>query len=259
VIQGPSFAVRAILASAAVHVSVAVAISQESGRGIDTGTSGQTVELYTVETLADPTFVPPPPEEPPPPPVLDPLPNNAIPAAHPPAMVARPDSAPRGKPAAAPGPGPAGSGTPPVAEAPAIAASSNAPAHFVMSFGSGAATYGSVSAASGAGGVGGGGGGTSDGETYAESGVSRPARLRVGPPPDYPATARAEGVEADVPLEIVVNAAGAVIEARALRHAGYGMDEAALSAVRAYTFTPAQREGRNVRVRMRWVVQFRIQ
>jgi TonB family protein len=257
VIQAPSFAVRAILASAAVHVSVAVAMSQGSGRGIDTGASGQTVELYTVETFAEPTFEPPPPEEPPTLPV--PLPNNAIPAAHPPAMAAPPEAAPRGKPAAAPGPGPAEGDTPPVEEAPAVAASSNAPAHFVMAFGSGAATYGTVSAASGAGGTGGGSGGTSDGETYAESGVSRPARLRVGPPPDYPASARAEGVEADVPLEIVVNAQGAVIEAHALRHAGYGMDEAALTAVRAYTFTPAQREGRNVRVRMRWVVQFRIQ
>jgi protein TonB len=127
-----------------------------------------------------------------------------------------------------------------------------------MAFGSAATTYGGASAAS-AGGGGGDGANARETETYAENGVTRPARLRIGPPPEYPASARAEGVEADVPLEIVVSAAGAVVEAHALRHAAYGMEEAALSAVRAYTFTPAQREGRNVRVRMRWVVQFRIQ
>jgi protein TonB len=253
-IQAPSFVVRAVLASAAVHVSVAVAMSHGSGRGTDTGTPGQTVELYTVETLADPTAEPPPPLELPVPPEPAPLPNNAIPAAHPPAMIARPESAPRGKPAATPGAGPAEGDMPLVEEAPAVVASSDAPARFVMSFGSGAATYGSVSSAAA-----GGGRAMDPTETFAESGVSTKARLRKGPPAEYPADARADGVEGDVALEIVVNASGSVASARTLGHVGHGMDEAALAAVRTYVFSPAVREGRNVRVRMRWVVQFRLQ
>ncbi len=240
---------RTLLASAALHISVAVAVSHGSGRGSDLGVQGQTVELYAVETFADPTVEPPPQVALP----VDtiPAPTSAIPAAHPPAMIARAESVARGKPSAAPGPG---EDALPVPEAPLIAASSSAPARFVMSFGAAAATYGGASSA-----MPGGGGDPLATETFGESGVSSPARLRHGLPPSYPSDARADGVEADVPLEIVVNAAGAVVDARALRHAGHGLDEAALAAVRSYTFTPAQREGRSVRVRMRWVVQFRIE
>jgi protein TonB len=61
-----------------------------------------------------------------------------------------------------------------------------------------------------------------------------------------------------LPLEIVVNASGSVVDARLLRHAGYGLDEAALRAIRAYRFAPAQRAGHGVSVRMRWVVDFRL-
>ena len=46
--------------------------------------------------------------------------------------------------------------------------------------------------------------------------------------------------------------------ARALTHVGYGLDEAALRAIRAYRFSPARRAGRPVPVRMRWSVQFRL-
>jgi len=43
-----------------------------------------------------------------------------------------------------------------------------------------------------------------------------------------------------------------------VHRAGYGLDEAALTAIRAYRFSPAVRAGRAVPVRMRWVVQFRL-
>lgn len=92
----------------------------------------------------------------------------------------------------------------------------------------------------------------------AESDVSSRATLLAGGAPPYPADAREAGIEADVPLEIVVDAAGHVTAARALDHVGYGLDEAALGAVRRYRFTPAQRGGRAVAVRMRWVVEFRL-
>jgi protein TonB len=88
--------------------------------------------------------------------------------------------------------------------------------------------------------------------------VSVGARLLYGPPPGYPATARAAEIEADVPLEIVVDARGAVVDARGRAHAGYGLDEAAARAVRAYRFAPAQRGGVPVAVRMRWTMQFRL-
>lgn len=93
----------------------------------------------------------------------------------------------------------------------------------------------------------------------AESAVSEPARLVVSAPVRYPAEARAAEREATVALEIVVDTSGLVVDARVLGAAvGAGFDEAALAAVRGYRFTPARRDGRPVRVRMRWSVRFEL-
>lgn len=94
--------------------------------------------------------------------------------------------------------------------------------------------------------------------TVPEAQVSSPARVVAASPPAYPPAARAAQVEADVGLELVVDASGRVAEARVVRPAGYGFSESALAAVRAYRFSPAQRAGAPVRVRMRWTVQFRL-
>jgi protein TonB len=94
--------------------------------------------------------------------------------------------------------------------------------------------------------------------TYGEAGVNVPARLVAGVPPSYPEAARAAEMEADVPVEIVVSARGEVIESRLLTRVGYGLDESAVRAVRSYRFSPAMRDGRAVRVRMRWSVLFRL-
>jgi periplasmic protein TonB len=96
------------------------------------------------------------------------------------------------------------------------------------------------------------------GEAVPEEGVSTPARLARGGAPLYPQRAREKGVEADVPLEIVISPAGVVESARALSHPGYGLEQAALDGVRSYRFSPAIQGGRPVRVRMRWTVEFRL-
>ena len=94
----------------------------------------------------------------------------------------------------------------------------------------------------------------------ARAAVSGPAASSVdaSAPVAYPPRARAAEIELDVPMEIVVDALGRVSEARVLRRSGYGLDEAAGRAVRAYRFSPAWRAGRAVAVRMRWMVQFRL-
>jgi protein TonB len=91
-----------------------------------------------------------------------------------------------------------------------------------------------------------------------ESRVTSRARLVFSVPPVYPDAARRNEIEADVPLEIVVDDGGRVTSAAALGTTGYGLDEAARAAVAQYRFSPALREGRAVRVRMRWIVQFRL-
>jgi TonB family protein len=95
-------------------------------------------------------------------------------------------------------------------------------------------------------------------EIVFESDVSVPARLRASAAVIYPVAARAQGVETDVPVLLVVDVNGKVIRADVVTRAGYGFDEAALLAVKRYRFSPAQRAGKNVSVRMRWNVQFRL-
>jgi protein TonB len=93
----------------------------------------------------------------------------------------------------------------------------------------------------------------------AEASVEIPAKLGAGAAPAYTAQALAAGVESDVPLELVIDANGAVASARALHHVGYGLEEAALRSVRSYRFTPARRAGVSVAVRMRWLMRFQLQ
>ena len=88
--------------------------------------------------------------------------------------------------------------------------------------------------------------------------VAQAAHLMTSVIPIYPADARNAEVEADVPLEIVVDKFGAVKSVRPLGHVGYGFDEAATTAIRHYRFSPAGRGGHAVAVRMPWTVQFRL-
>jgi periplasmic protein TonB len=98
----------------------------------------------------------------------------------------------------------------------------------------------------------------SAGEAVPEREVNVPARLLSSSPLVYPPAARQAEIETDLPVEIVVDTEGRVASARSLTRAGYGLDEAALAAIRTYRFSPAVRAGRAVRVRMRWLVQFRL-
>jgi protein TonB len=94
--------------------------------------------------------------------------------------------------------------------------------------------------------------------TLPANAVSVPARLLASATLSYPPEARRAEVEADIPVEIVLDTAGRVLDARALKQSGYGLGEAAVHAIYAYKFSPAFKDGRPVRVRMRWTVQFRL-
>jgi TonB family protein len=95
-------------------------------------------------------------------------------------------------------------------------------------------------------------------EPVPESSVSVAARLLTSAPPVYPPAARAAEAEADVVVDLVLDEEGRVSEAKVLRAAGYGLDRSALEAIRGYRFSSAQKDGRPVRVRMHWTVQFRL-
>jgi protein TonB len=91
-----------------------------------------------------------------------------------------------------------------------------------------------------------------------EGAVDAPAHLASSAPLLYPEAARRAELELDLPLELVVSRQGRVLSATALVHPGYGLEQAALAAVRSYVFIPARRGGRAVAVKMRWMMQFRL-
>ncbi len=102
------------------------------------------------------------------------------------------------------------------------------------------------------------GGSADSGDVVDEKNAAVPARLLSSSPLSYPPEARRAEVEGDVNLQILVDTDGRVVEARGLNRHGYGLDEAAVRAMRGYRFSPALRDGHAVRVRMRWTVQFRL-
>ena len=74
-----------------------------------------------------------------------------------------------------------------------------------------------------------------------------PAAYRYAPPPRYPMAAREQGLEGVVVLSVLVRPDGRVDDARvAISSGAHVLDEAALSAVRTWLFTPATRNGRPV-------------
>jgi TonB family protein len=74
----------------------------------------------------------------------------------------------------------------------------------------------------------------------------------------YPEAARQARLEADVRLELVVDEAGRVTQARVLAPAGNGFDEAAAELARQLAFAPATRGGRPLAVRTPWTFKFRL-
>lgn len=74
----------------------------------------------------------------------------------------------------------------------------------------------------------------------------------------YPPTARREGLEADVRLELLVTDRGDVERVRLMQGAGRGFDEAARELARRMRFEPARRGSRTVAVWIPWTWKFRL-
>ena len=258
------FAQRAvpIAASVVVHASVAAALVAGSGGHAKAGTGA--AEAFEVDLVTTPApDAPPIPEETPPPETKTSLPSAPFPThTHPYPVPADHDARPHDPsivhhhdddhdhPASAP------------AQA-AAAMTSDAPSalpRFGLVVGGNAMSTGGHVATNGEG-----TGGDAAHEaapapeiTYTPSSVSAAAQIAYRAAPAYPSAARSDEVEGKVGLEIVVDVAGRVTEARVLQRAGHGFDQAALDAVRRWRFTPAQKDGRAVRVRMPVTVEFQL-
>lgn len=74
----------------------------------------------------------------------------------------------------------------------------------------------------------------------------------------YPEESLKHGLEGDVVLEVDVGEDGRVLDVRIVRGAGHGFDEAALEAVRAFEFEPAEVDGKPAAVTIEYVYHFRL-
>ncbi|MEZ0393120.1 MAG: energy transducer TonB [Pseudobdellovibrionaceae bacterium] len=74
----------------------------------------------------------------------------------------------------------------------------------------------------------------------------------------YPASARRAGVAGTVDLEIVIDSQGQVASASVVRGPGFGMNEAALEAIKEFLFSPAKIGEKKVAVRLRYQYVFEL-
>lgn len=77
--------------------------------------------------------------------------------------------------------------------------------------------------------------------------------------PSYPPDARAARVQGIVIVEVIVDETGMVREAHVLKGLPYGLEQAALDAVRQWRFEPATKDGQPVAVAMNLTINFRLE
>lgn len=76
--------------------------------------------------------------------------------------------------------------------------------------------------------------------------------------PTYPEEAQAQGLTAEVGLEIDISAEGEVLDARVIEPAGHGFDEAAVEALLQFRFSPAEIDGVPTAVTIEYRLRFEI-
>jgi protein TonB len=94
------------------------------------------------------------------------------------------------------------------------------------------------------------------GEIYEPGALERAPMVRFQAQPQYPFDMRRGGIAGEVLVEFIVDANGAVREARAVRSSQREFEAAAVQAVSKWTFRPGQKGGRNVATRMQVPIVF---
>ncbi len=101
-----------------------------------------------------------------------------------------------------------------------------------------------------------------DGARAEAAAIVREARplYRMNPPPRYPRIARERGYQGTVLLDVFVNSRGRVEDLRVHNSSGYQvLDEAAVSAVREWTFEPGRRGEQKVAMWVKVPVRFELE
>ncbi len=100
-----------------------------------------------------------------------------------------------------------------------------------------------------------GGGATPAPADAAQVGAIAPI-LKQHAEPIYPPDALRDNLGGTVGLELTIDESGLVLDARVVQSAGHGFDEAALRAVKGWTFEPAQQDGEAIRATIQLALPF---
>lgn len=76
--------------------------------------------------------------------------------------------------------------------------------------------------------------------------------------PEVPESFRSQSREAVVVVEVAISASGKVVDARVVKKAGFGLDEAAIDAARRTAFEPAMQGDHPVAVKMQIPYRFKV-
>lgn len=86
--------------------------------------------------------------------------------------------------------------------------------------------------------------------------LTKPPALLTRVEPVFPEQAKAEGLTGDVTLQVDIGADGKVTDVQVLQPAGHGFDEAAVAAVKQFTFSPAEIANQPAPVRITYTEHF---
>jgi periplasmic protein TonB len=101
--------------------------------------------------------------------------------------------------------------------------------------------------------------GVAAGPTAKKVGPNTSIRVRSNPAPTYPAAARQARQEGTVTLDVQVSAAGVPVSVNLAKSSGFtALDQAAITAVRRWSFTPATVAGTATSGRVRVPVRFKL-
>ena len=74
----------------------------------------------------------------------------------------------------------------------------------------------------------------------------------------YPEAARNARIEGPIVLDLLINAEGAVVDVKVVSGLGYGLDEAAVNAIKLFEFEPARVQDQKVAVKIRYTYRFEL-
>jgi protein TonB len=88
--------------------------------------------------------------------------------------------------------------------------------------------------------------------------VTQMPRIKKEIRAQYPEAARNARIEGPIVLDLLINADGAVVDVKVVSGLGYGLDEAAVNAIKLFEFEPARVQDQKVAVKIRYTYRFEL-